>query len=229
VIGGSGFIGTPLVKQLIGSGHEVAIFHRGQTPGELPPDVVQIRGDRAHLEEHAADFRDFRPQVIVDVVAYFERHARGLVQTFRGLADRLEILSSGDVYRAFGRLLGTEPGPAEAVPLSEDAPLRETFYPYRMKATGPDDLTFLYDKILVERAVMGHPDILATVLRLPMVYGPGDKQHRLYQYLKRMDDRRPAILLDHDFARWRSPRGFVDNVAAAIILAVTNDRAAGRI
>ena len=26
-----------------------------------------------------------------------------------------------------------------------------------------------------------------------MVHGPGDNQHRLFPYLKRMDDRRPAI------------------------------------
>ena len=29
-----------------------------------------------------------------------------------------------------------------------------------------------------------------------MVYGPGDYQHRLFEYLKRMDDQRPAIILD---------------------------------
>ncbi|MFM9735660.1 NAD-dependent epimerase/dehydratase family protein, partial [Streptomyces niveiscabiei] len=68
-----------------------------------------------------------------------------------------------------------------------------------------------------------------TVLRLPMVYGPGDRQHRLWSYLKRMDDRRPAILMGATQARWRTTRGYVENVAAAIALAVTDDRAAGRI
>jgi nucleoside-diphosphate-sugar epimerase len=62
-----------------------------------------------------------------------------------------------------------------------------------------------------------------------MVYGEGDYQHRYYAYLKRIADRRPAILLEEGRARWRTCRGYVENVAAAIALAVTDDRAAGRI
>ena len=44
-----------------------------------------------------------------------------------------------------------------------------------------------------------------------------------------MDDGRPVLLLDERMARWRCPRGFVDDVAAAIALAVVNERAAGRV
>ena len=60
-----------------------------------------------------------------------------------------------------------------------------------------------------------------------MVHGPGDLYHRLSAYVKRMDDRRPVILLDEGLARWKCPRGYVDNVAAAIALAVVDDRATG--
>ena len=84
-----------------------------------------------------------------------------------------------------------------------------------------------YDKIPVERVLFGDPDIRGTILRLSAVYGPGS--HRLFGYLKRMDDRRPAILLGAGLARWRASRGYVDNVAAAIALAATDDRAAGRV
>ena len=44
-----------------------------------------------------------------------------------------------------------------------------------------------------------------------------------------MADGRPAILLAAEQARWRWTRGYVGNVAAAIALAVTDSRAAGRI
>lgn len=84
-----------------------------------------------------------------------------------------------------------------------------------------------YDKILAERIVLAEPRLPATVLRLPMVYGPGDDQHRFFPYLKRMDDDRPAILLG-DEATWRSAWGYVENVAEAIALAVEDDNAAGR-
>jgi nucleoside-diphosphate-sugar epimerase len=86
-----------------------------------------------------------------------------------------------------------------------------------------------YDKIPVEHEVLANPDVPGTVLRLPMVYGPGDPLHRLFPMLKRMDDRRPVILFEEKHAAWRSPRGYVENVAAAVAPAATSDLAAGRI
>jgi nucleoside-diphosphate-sugar epimerase len=62
-----------------------------------------------------------------------------------------------------------------------------------------------------------------------MVHGPGDYQHRLYPYLQRMDDGRPAVLLDEVMAGWRCTRGYVEDVARAIALAATDPRAAGRV
>jgi nucleoside-diphosphate-sugar epimerase len=86
-----------------------------------------------------------------------------------------------------------------------------------------------YEKILVERTYLGAQDLPGTILRLPMIYGPRDKQHRMHDYLKRMMDGRPAILLEEGLAGWRWTRGYAENVAAAIVLAVTDERAAGRI
>jgi nucleoside-diphosphate-sugar epimerase len=102
-------------------------------------------------------------------------------------------------------------------------------FPYRDKAHGPDDFLHAYDKIPVERLVLADPELPATVLRLPMTYGPGDPGHRLSAYLKRMDEKRPAIRLDAGLARWKPPRGYVENVAAAIALAAEDHRAAGRV
>jgi NAD(P)-dependent dehydrogenase (short-subunit alcohol dehydrogenase family) len=42
VIGGNGFIGSPLVRELRDSGHEVAVFHRRRDAGL--GDVEQIQG-----------------------------------------------------------------------------------------------------------------------------------------------------------------------------------------
>jgi nucleoside-diphosphate-sugar epimerase len=119
-----------------------------------------------------------------------------------------------------------EPDP---VPLDEDAPLRETLYPYRDDETIDFAYADNYDKRLVERVVMAADGLAGTVLRLPAVYGPGDAQHRLASPLRRMDDDRPAILMEEGRASWRWTHGYVENVAAAIAHAATDARAAGRV
>jgi nucleoside-diphosphate-sugar epimerase len=68
----------------------------------------------------------------------------------------------------------------------------------------------------------------ATVLRLPQVFGPHDKQHRLRIYLQRMDAGEDIVISDAK-ARWRWTRGYVEDIATGFALAVTNPRAAGRI
>ena len=66
------------------------------------------------------------------------------------------------------------------------------------------------------------------MLRLPMVCGPGDDQHRLHLFPRRMDDGRRVIPLPERVARWRWSRGYVENAADAVVLALCDERAAGR-
>jgi nucleoside-diphosphate-sugar epimerase len=159
------------------------------------------------------------------MAAYSEADARVIVELLRGVTGRLVVLSSIDVYRGYGRFHGKEQGDLQPVPFTEDAPLREALYPYRGDGRGLDD----YEKILVERAASSAFDLPATILRLPMVYGERDYQRRLFIELKRMDDNRPAILLEETFAAWHWTRGYVENVAAAIALATADPRATGRV
>jgi nucleoside-diphosphate-sugar epimerase len=169
------------------------------------------------------------PDVVLDMIPLGEEDTGAVVRVFAGVAGRIVAISSQDVFRAYGLLHGTEIGPPEEMPLTEDAALRERFFPYRDAATGTDDPRYDYEKILVERAIMGNSDLPGTVLRLPAVYGPRDPQHRLFPYLKRMGDKRPGIILDEVLARWRWSSIYVENAASAIILAVTDDRAGGRV
>jgi nucleoside-diphosphate-sugar epimerase len=61
------------------------------------------------------------------------------------------------------------------------------------------------------------------------VYGPGDFKHRLFPIVKRIDDGRKVILLEEQLGQWVAPRGYVENVAAAIVSAAISERARGRI
>jgi len=229
VLGGTRFIGAHTVRRLVELGHRVAVFHRGQTEAPLPPGVHHIHGDRQQLSGFAGDFQDFAPEVVLDMLACTESDGRRLVNIFKGIAPRVVAISSGDVYRAYDRFRRAAPGPPDPTPLTENSPLRDHLYPYRDQAREPGDFFHSYEKILMERAVMSDPNLPATVLRLPMVYGPGDYQHRPFEYLKRMDDGRPAILISNEMAAWRGMRGYVENIAEAIALCVTTDQASRRI
>jgi nucleoside-diphosphate-sugar epimerase len=233
-IGGTGFIGPFVLKILAAAGHDLAVYHRGLARPTLPGGVREMLGDQRELAKSAPEFRSFAPDVVVNFILASERQAKTTMDVFRGIAGRMVVLSSGDVYRAAGVLHGTEPGPLQPMPLTEESDLRQHGPTYRKEAIDLLRQTFSwldddYNKIPVERVVMSDRELAGTTLRLPMVYGPGDPLHRLYPYLKRMDDGRPAILIQEDGANWRGPRGYVENVAAGIALAATAPTAAGRI
>ena len=232
LIGGNGFIGRALVSTLQQQGHALALFHRGTTAA--PANVDEIQGDRNQLHASTPQFQKFAPDAVIDLILSSGSQAEELMNVFRGLTSRIVMLSSIDVYRAINISQGTEEGPLEPVPLTEDSPLRQKLHPYppeslqalrKIFAWVTDD----YDKIPAERIVMTHPELPGTVLRLPMIYGPGDPLHRFYPIVKRIADGRRHILSADTLGAWRSPRGYVVNVAAAIALAATDNRAVGRI
>lgn len=229
VIGGTGFIGTHVIRRLIETSHAVTVFHRGQTGADLPVEVNQILGDRSDLASFSPEFRNVEPDVVLDMICYTGQEALMLVNALQSVCKRLVVASSMDVYRNYGRLVGLEQGAPDSLPLVEDSPLRESRYPHRAISKSPGDFAATYDKIPVERTVSEAATLQPTILRLPAVYGPGDKYHRTFEYLKRMDDRREKIILEEGRAQWLWTRGYVDNVADAIALAVTDERAASRV
>jgi nucleoside-diphosphate-sugar epimerase len=227
IIGGTGFIGPHLIRRLTQMGQSVAVLHRGNTLPELPAEhILADRRDLALLRPKA--------DVVIDLILSSGVQAAALMSACRGIAGRIVAASSMDVYRACGVFHGSEDGPLEPVPLTEDSSLRtrlQTYPPAQVKMLQRifGWLDEAYDKIPVERAVRGDCELPGTVLRLPMIYGPGDRLRRLQPVLKRIDDGRRVILFEEGVARWRSPRGYVENVAAAIALAAVSERAAGRV
>ena len=233
VVGGTIFIGPSVVRQLAHAGHPVAIFHRGEHETDLPVDVRHIHGDRDQMIKQRREIDAFRPEVVVDMRAMTEAQARSVAEAVRGIARRLVVVSSMDVYRAYGRLHGTEPGPPLTPPFDEDSPLREKLYVYRehtpsviaQRPPWMDD----YEKILVERVAMQDPRLAGSVVRFPMVHGERDAQRRFYRIWKRIVDGRRAILLSTKDAAFRSSRTHVDNAAHAVAAVATDDRASGRV
>jgi len=223
VLGGTRFMGPHVVRALVDAGHEVTVFHRGQTETELPASVRHVHGEFGELEQRLPELSDPAPDVVIDMVPYIAKSGSHGVLLFTGIARRGLVVTSCDVYRAFARVWRSEPGPPDPLPLTEESPLRRKAAPDRASVRVD------FDNVEVEEEVPCRVDLPVTSLRLPATYGPGDPQHRLYELVGRMDDARPAILIDERFADWRWVRGYVEDVAGAIALAASDERARGRV
>lgn len=232
LIGGTGFIGPHVARILVAAGHEVVVFHRGRTAA--PPGTRELLGDRSRLADQAHAIRGVHPDVVVDLVLSSGAQARALMETMHGAAARVVALSSGDVYRACGITHRLEEGPLEPLPLTEASAVRTKLQTYPAAQIKMLQQVFgwideAYDKIPVEREILGDGSLPGTVLRLPMVYGPGDPLHRFLPIVKRIGDDRDRILFSAAMAPWRATKGYVEDVARAIALAATSDAAAGRV
>lgn len=229
VIGGTRFIGLAVTRTLLQQGHTVAIFNRGQTDALLPDSVVRIHGDVDRLQGSASALRGFAPDVVVHNIVLHDDHVRDAQAVFAGVASKFVMTSSMDVYQVFGRLNGIEPGALIAEPADERSPLRSVWYLYRTEGMAADHRLYRYDKIPAEREALNHPTLPGVVLRLPMVIGEGDWQRRLLPFIKPMQDQRPALVFDSAYAHWCSTYGYVENVAKAMALCITDERANGQI
>lgn len=227
IIGGTGFVGRWVVRALGESEHEVRVFHRGATTVTLPPSVSHILGERAELIRFAPLFRAWAPDLVLDTLVY-DRDDLALVNRATDeIPCRFVILSSMDVYRAYGIYCRLEEGAPDTKMLDENAPLRSTLYPYRKDAASVDDLMYRYDKIPAEKFAMNEMSRPVTILRLGKVYGPGDPQRHAQDYLEQV--RRGMVQVSKERSEWRWSHTYVENSADAIALAIAATPSASRI
>lgn len=208
VLGGTRFIGRAIVEELAASGHELLVVHRGQLePDDMPP-VRHLHADRKDLGAHAGELAAFQPDAAVDCRALTRADSETVLGALpAGL--RLVVISSVDVYRAFGAL--NEKRETDPIPLDEESAVRAERYPYRGKMPGLDD----YDKLDVEEVFLARG---ATVLRLPMVYGEHDYQLREEFILRRVRAGRKRIPFGG--GTWVTCRGYVRDIALGAHLAL---------
>jgi nucleoside-diphosphate-sugar epimerase len=217
--------GPYAVRRLHALGHEVSVLHRGEHEADLPSGVRHIHGDFQRLPREAFDPM---PEVVVHMWAMTEKDAELFVRGFRGVASRAVAISSGDVYRAYGCLARLESGPVDTVPLNEDAPLRNSRYPYRKLASGPDHWMAQYDKVLVEQVLVAQTDLPTCILRFPAVIGPNEYR-RFHSWLEPMLRGDTELRIQDGWAGWRWTHGLAEDVAEAVALAAINSLSAGRI
>ncbi|MGH9287957.1 MAG: NAD-dependent epimerase/dehydratase family protein [Acidimicrobiales bacterium] len=210
VLGGTKFIGRAAVEELHRREHDVVVVHRGEHEPDPWIGVEHLHRDRDALSP--ADVAAFDPDVVVDAYAMSRRDAERGVRVVPA-ATRCVVLSSMDVYEAYGQLLSGRA--SQAVPLAENAPLRSSRFPYRGRYDGRED----YEKLDVEEVYRSRG---AVVCRLPAVFGPHDDQRREAFILRRVRAGRDRIPFGP--GTWLWSRLHVHDAACGIVAAVEHTK-----
>ncbi len=215
VLGGTRFIGRAIVEDLAAAGHELLLVHRGVLEPDGMPEAQHLHADRADLLKHQNTLAEFQPDAAIDCRALTRADAETALAALPS-GIRLVVISSLDVYRAFGAL--NEDRETDSVPLDESSPMRPNRYPYRgMRADMHD-----YDKLDVEDVYLPRG---ATSLRLPMVYGERDYQLREEFILRRVRAGRTRIPVGSGM--WLACRGYVRDIARGARLTIESSAALG--
>jgi nucleoside-diphosphate-sugar epimerase len=193
------------------AGHTPLVVHRGLAePADLP-DVEHLHGERDSWPVRRADFAAFRPDAAIDVSAGDGAGARAALAALpRGI--RLVALSSVDVYRAYEGMRCRRQ--TDAVPLTEDSPLRAARY-----LDGQQ-----WENLEVEDLYLS---AAATILRLGAVYGEHDYQYRFEPVLRRVRAGRSRMPVGT--GSFLFSRVYVGDVARAVVDVLASDRSAAQV
>ena len=172
LLGGGGFVGRATARALLHHGAHIHVLNRSGKAHH--PDVPASRVDRSNPQEVILALDRLKAETVIDCIAFQSTDTLPLYQMIDQRGGNLTMLSSIDVYEAFGRVLGTENGPINQEPIRETSPLRSNLYPYAQIGGRQAD----YDKIPLEQAALSFRNARAQVVRLPMMFGPGDPRDR---------------------------------------------------
>lgn len=215
VIGGTGFVGTGIVEQALISGHDVAVYHRGESHSELDSDVPHIHGSTMEIDGHLSEIDSFNPDAVIDTTQFRTDTTQSVMATLTGRCERYVLVSSMDVYRGYGILHRTEPGPHQSMPVSETDALR----------TLPSaDQTETDDNIFAEQAALESNVLPVTIVRAPAIFGRGDKFRRTAGHLAAIRDGDSVVKMPETLSQFRFARGYLPNIADALIACAADRR-----
>lgn len=218
IIGVNGFVGQATARYAESRGLEV--FGVGRSAcASSNGSFTYIPADRQDPEQLLQLVKDHQIDVVVDVIAMVSDDTQPLLDCLDGEVTQYVMISSADVYEVYD-LLHRRGGDKETpLEVTEASPLRTSLYPYRGDAPrsqdSPEKTLDDYDKIPIENAVQNLTSAW-TILRLPMVFGPGDSQRRFRWAIEPMLRNERTITIPRVWAGWTSTYGYIDNVGSAI-------------
>ncbi len=165
VLGGTGFIGPPMVREALRRGHSVTLFNRGRTNDDIFPDLETITGDRG------GDLEGLKGRTwdaVIDNSGYVPRHVENSARLLSPNVGFYLFISTVAVYDDF------------TVMNDEDAPLAtiedETIEEVNGETYGP------LKAVCERRALTEIGDDRLSIVRPTYICGPGDHTDRFTYY-----------------------------------------------
>jgi 2'-hydroxyisoflavone reductase len=209
VIGGTLFIGRPLVDELVKAGYDVTVLHR-KPKHEFGRRVENLAADRNDVASMREALLGRQYDVVYDNVYDWERgttaaHVEATVGLFRERISRYIFLSS---VAAYGDGLNHK----ESDPLAPD---------YHADA-------YIRNKAMSERSLFrmhAKTGLPVVTFRPPFVYGPGNPFYREQFFWDRMRAGRPIIIPGDGHRLMQFV--YVKDVVDAMVRAAIEPRAVG--
>jgi nucleoside-diphosphate-sugar epimerase len=193
ILGGTGLVGRAIALRLARTGWRVDVT--GRDAANMPDDlrgvgVEFIRSDSHDASQLATAFGD-GADLLVDCVMYTAEDARRLLPFARGVTSTVMISSKAVYVDAAGNHSNSDEPPRY------DGPIRET-----QPTLAPLDIDYRSregygaNKVAAEQ-VMLDSGLPVSILRPSKVHGRGGARPREWMFVKRVLDRRPALILAH--------------------------------
>jgi len=196
MIGGTAFVGRHITEAALRGGHDVTLFHRGQTGGDLFPQARHVIGDR---NDDLSGLAQGTWDATIDVCGYFPRQVRSLAAALGSRGGRHVFISSVSAYSL-------------SVPWNydESAPLTAVSEPDAATVTNEN---YGGLKVACERLATELHGPQTTIIRPTYVIGPHDRSYRFTWWVERIaqggtvlapgDPAEPIQLIDaRDMAGW---------------------------
>jgi hypothetical protein len=122
--------------------------------------VLHIHGENVDITDHLEEIKSYNPDAAIDTTQFETESTQAVTKALTGVVDRYVLVSSMDVYIAYGRLHRTELGPHQPLPIPGEGELRT------LPGAG---LTEEIDNLNAERVALGQQELPITVARLPAV------------------------------------------------------------
>lgn len=167
VLGGTDFLGPPIVEKLLADGHTVTLFNRGKTNPGLFPDLEKLRGDRMN-DVSALEGRKF--DAVIDTNGYVPKFVENPLAVLKDNIGFYVFISTCSVYAKMGE-----------VPIDENSELATMTDEDEEKATADRRMVMQFYGALKARCEQKAESMLpgrVCVVRPGLIVGHGDDTDR---------------------------------------------------